>query len=56
MREILEGLEDDTEAALINLDKSKAFGRVDHRFLVTVLVTDEFQPEFRKWISNYHNT
>ena len=30
------GIEDDTEAAPIKLDQSKAFGRVDHRFLVTV--------------------
>ena len=32
VREILEGLKDDTEAMLINLDQSKAFDRVDHRF------------------------
>ena len=42
MRQIQEGIEDDTEAALINLDQSKSFDRVDHRFLA---------PEFRKWIS-----
>ena len=51
IREILEGLEDGTEAKLINLDQSKAFDRVDHRLLVTVLETAEFQPEFCKWIS-----
>ena len=56
VREIQEGLKDDTEAALINLDQSQAFDRVDHRFLVTVLETAGFQLEFRKWINMYHNT
>ena len=51
VRQILEGIEDDTEAALINLDQSKAFDRVDHRFLAAVLETAGFEPEFRKWIS-----
>ena len=56
VREILEGLKDDTEAALINLDQSKTFYRMDHRFLATVLETTGFQPEFRKWISMlYHS-
>ena len=56
IREILEGIEDDTEAALISLDQSKAFDRVDHRFLVTVLETAGFEPEFHRWISMmYHN-
>ena len=48
---ILEGIEDDTEAAQINLDQSKAFDRVDHQFLAAVLETTGFEPEFRKWIS-----
>ena len=34
-REVVEGIEDSTEAALINLCQSKTFDRVDHRFLVT---------------------
>ena len=56
MREILEGLEDGTEATLFNLDQSKAFDRVDFRFLATVLETTGFQPEFLKWINMmYHN-
>ena len=56
IREVLEGIEDDTEAALISLDQSKAFDRVDHRFLASVLETAGFQPEFRRWISMmYHN-
>ena len=33
IRTIIDGVKDDTEAALINLDQSKAFDRVDHRFL-----------------------
>ena len=49
--QILGGIEDDTEAAVINLDQFKAFDRVDHRFLATVLETAGFEPEFRKWIS-----
>ena len=56
IREVLEGIKDDTKAALISLDQSKAFDRVDHRFLASVLETAGFQPEFRRWISiMYHN-
>ena len=56
IREDLKGIEDDTEAALISLDQSKALDRIDHRFLATVLETAGFQPEFRRWISMmYHN-
>ena len=56
IREVLEGIEDDIEAALISLDQSKAFDRVDHRFLASVLETAGFEPEFRRWISMmYHN-
>ena len=51
--EILERLKDDTEAAPINLDQSKAFNRVDHQFLVIVLETAGFILEFRKWINMY---
>ena len=51
VREILEGTEDDAEASLINLDQFKAFNRVDHQFLVVVLETAGFEPEFHKWIS-----
>ena len=51
-REVLE----DTKAVLINLDQSKAFDRVDHRFLATVLETAGFKSKFRKWISMlYHD-
>ena len=56
IREVLERLKDGTEAALINLDQSKAFDRVDNRFLASVLETAGFKPEFRRWISMmYHN-
>ena len=56
IHEVLVGIEDGTEAALISLDKSKAFDRVEHRFLATVLETTGFEPEFRKWIfMMYHN-
>ena len=54
--EVLEGIKDGTGAALISLDQSKAFDRVDHRFLASVLETAGFQPEFRRWINMmYHN-
>ena len=57
IREVLEGIKDDTESALISLDQSKAFDRVDHRFLASVLETAGFKPEFRRWISMmYHNS
>lgn len=45
------GKEDDTETALINLDQSKAFDKVDHHFLVSVLNAAGYQPSFHKWIS-----
>ena len=51
IREVLEGIKDDTEAALISLDQSKALDMVDHRFLASVLETAGFKPEFRRWIS-----
>ena len=57
MREILEGSEDGTEPALINLDQFKAFNRFDYRFLMTVLETAGFELEFCKWISiMYYNS
>ena len=56
IREVLEGIEDGTEAALISLDQSKPFDKVDHWFLATILETAGFKPEFRRWISMmYHN-
>ena len=48
IREVLEGIKDDTEAALHSLDQSKAFDRDDHRFLATVFETAGFEPEFRR--------
>ena len=51
IRGVLEGTKDGMEAALISLDESMAFDRVDHRFLANVLETARFQPEFRRWIS-----
>ena len=57
VRQILEGIKkkDDSKAALINLDQSKAFDRVDNRFLVVVLETAGLKLEFRKWISILYN-
>ena len=56
IREVLEGIKNDTESALISLDQPKAFDRVDHRFLASVLENSGFKPEFRRWISMmYHN-
>ena len=51
IREVLERIRDGIEAAMITLDQSKAFDRVDHRFLASVLETAGFKPEFRRWIS-----
>ena len=51
IREVLEEIEDGTEAALINLDQSKAFDRVEYRFLASVLETARLKPEFHRWIS-----
>ena len=47
VREVLEGIEDVTEIALINLDQSNDFNRVDHRFLAIVFETARLKPEFR---------
>ena len=56
VREIIDGLKDGTEVALINLDQSQAFDRVDHRFLATVLEIAGFKAEFREWINMmFHN-
>lgn len=38
IRTMIEGVKDDDKAALINLDLSKAFDRVDHRYLDVVLL------------------
>ena len=35
--EIIEGIDNNTDAALISLHLSKAFDRVDHRFLAVIL-------------------
>ena len=40
----------DGNAALINLDQSKAFDRVDHAFLEAVLSSAGFEVDFRTWI------
>ena len=56
IRGVLEGIRDGTEAVLINLDQSKAFDKVDHQFLGSVLETAGFQPEFCRWVRMmYHN-
>ena len=55
--EVLEEIEDGTEAVLIHLDQSKAFDWVNHRYLVSVLETAGFQLEFCRWFSMmYHNS
>ncbi|CAE1313253.1 unnamed protein product [Acanthosepion pharaonis] len=51
IRTIIEGVKDDEEAALINLDQSKAFDRIDHRYLAAVLQAAGFAPNFCRWIS-----
>ena len=48
IRTILEGAKDDIKATPINLDPSKAFDNVKHRFLAGVLETANFEPEFRR--------
>ena len=37
--------------ALVNLDQSKAFDRVDHQYLAAVLNAVGFGPVFRGWIA-----
>ena len=52
---IIEGIEDDTDAALISSDQSKIFDIVDHRCLAAVLEIAGFEPEFQGLISRlYH--
>ena len=51
VRTVLEGIKDDKKAALITLDQSKAFDRVDHRFLASVLQAAGFESDFCRWIS-----
>jgi hypothetical protein len=41
--------------ALINLDQSKAFDRVDHRYLAAVLKAAGFGPVFRGWIASMYS-
>lgn len=41
----------DKGAALINLDQSKAFDRVDHQYQAAVLTTAVFGSVFRGWIA-----
>lgn len=53
---MLEGVENDDEAALINLHHSKELDRVVHRFLVSVLQAAGFKPDFYKWISLLNRT
>lgn len=48
---IIEGLKADKRSALINLVQSKAFDRVDHRYLAAVLQAVGFAPDFCRWIS-----
>ena len=40
IREVLDGIKDDTEASPISLDQSKAFDRIDHRIPTGVLQMD----------------
>ena len=47
MCEMIEGIEDDMNRALISLNQYKAFDRVEYRFMVTT----RFEPEFCKWMS-----
>ena len=56
VREIIEEIEDDNRAVLINLYQSKSFDRVNYSFLEVLLATPEFEPEFNRWISIlFHN-
>lgn len=40
----------DGEAAVINMDQSKAFDKVDHRFLEAVLAFASIGPHFQSWV------
>ena len=48
VRTIIENV--DSGAALIKLDQSKAFDRVDHHFLESILSAAGFGQDFRSWI------
>ena len=41
--------------ALVNLDQSKAFDRVDDRYLAAVLRAAGFGPVFRGWIATIYS-
>ena len=56
IREVLEGVEDDQNAALVSLDQSKAFDRVDHRYLFKVLDAAGFHPGFCSWIRLFYQS
>lgn len=56
IRTIIECIEDDEQAELINLDQLKSNVRVDPGYQVGVLQTPGFQPVFCKWINLlYHS-
>ena len=56
LREVIEGVLADDEAAIISLDQSKAFDRVDHRFLFKVLEKSGFQRDYLRWVRLLYQT
>ena len=56
LREVIEGIREDEDAAIISLDQSKAFDRVDHRFLFKVLEANGFRRDFMRWVRLLYQT
>lgn len=56
IHKILEGVEDDDQAALVDLYQSNQFDRIDHEYMIDVMQVAEFKRDFCKWINLlYHS-
>lgn len=56
IRDVIDMVEDNgSEGYIINVDQMKAFDRVSHEYLFTVLQKFGFGPAFINWIKNFYN-